>query len=211
MIDMQKVTVGQFINYADLLQKLKPGLEEIFGDEPNLSVAQIFTHYPAYVEAIVKFWTGWETVKDKDMDLVLGVFAAIQQFSHLPEPAAVRSFTIDGRRYFAPADIKVLQQTLPMGKATFGQVLEALQIEQLIKGDYRAIPYVLATLFLRRGETTTDFDLHERAELMRQLPLTEALNAYFFLSNAANNWLGRISPFLQGAAAQPPPKPASAA
>ena len=87
---------------------------------------------------------------------------------------------IEGAFYYAPADLQLLNKLAPMGKATFGQALEALQIEQLMQGKYEMIPYVLATLFLKEGEILDDIDMSERAATMGRLPLTQAMNAYFF-------------------------------
>lgn len=197
MININKVTIGQYINYRSLLDELQPRYDELFEGREQVSMLDIFREYPEYVQRIVSYWTGWDNVQGKDVDLVLGVFAAIEQFTHLPEPQPVRSFVLNGVRYAAPNDLQVAEKVLPMGKASFGQVLEALQIDQLIKGDHKAIPFVLASLFTQRGETSGDFDLTERARLLQDLPLTEALNAYFFLKSAADRSSRRIRHYLR--------------
>lgn len=193
LIDMNRVTVGQFIEFCQLLEKLQPEFDKRFGDRTDLSNAEILTQYPEYVEAIVKFWTGWETTKDKDADLVLGIFVAIEQFSNMPEPEPLKAFEHEGEWYHAPQDVKLLKKTAPMAKATFGQALEALQMEQLIEGKYEMIPYVLATIFLREGETVEDINVNERGELFHDIPITTAMNAYFFLAHFANTWLPHFS------------------
>lgn len=193
MIDVSKVTIGQYVDYCDLMEQYKPKLLELFGEDAEVQPALLFTRYPEYVEAIVKFWTGWESVKDKDMDLILGLFSSIERLTKLPSPIPLKAFELEGDLYCAPEDLRVLNKELPMGKATFGQVLEALQIEQLLQGDHKMIPNVLATIFLKVGEKPDDVEHAERVELMRRLPLTKALNAYFFLACSAANWSARIS------------------
>lgn len=207
MIDLSKVTISQYIQYTKLLQSLQPELDKRFPSTDGITGVDLLTLYPEYVEAAVKFWTGWETVKDKDTDLVLGIFTAIDKLTVLPEPVALKAFEHEGNFYHAPADLQLLNKVSPMGKATFGQALEALQIEQLMQGKYEMIAYVLATLFLREGETTDDFDLGERAAIMERLPLTDALNAYFFLARSASTWLKRINRYLEARATQKHPKP----
>lgn len=211
MIDVSKVTIGQYVDYCDLMEKYKPKLQELFGEDAQVQPAMLFTRYPEYVEAVVKFWTGWESVKDKDMDLILGLFASIERLSQTPSPIPLKAFEHEGDLYCAPDDLRVLSKELPMGKATFGQVLEALQIEQLMKGDHQMIPYVLASIFLKVGEKTDDVEHDERVELMRRLPLTKALNAYFFLACSAANWSARISRFSKDRQTHDRPKQASTA
>lgn len=211
MIDVSKVTIGQYVDYCDLMEKYKPKLRELFGEDAEVQPALLFTRYPEYVEAIVKFWTGWDTVKDKDMDLILGLFASIERLTQLPSPIPLKAFEHEGDLYCAPEDLRVLSKELPMGKATFGQVLEALQIEQLMKGDHQMIPNVLATIFLKVGEKSEDVEHTERVEVMRRLPLTKALNAYFFLACSAANWSARISRFSEGRPMRDRPRQVSTA
>lgn len=197
MIDLSKVTISQFIAYCHLVDELQPELDRHFPDKTGITGIDLLTRYPAYVEAVVKFWTGWETVKDKDMDLVLGIFTVIDKLTVMPEPVALKAFEHEGDWYHAPADLQLLNKVAPMGKASFGQALEALQIEQLMQGKYEMIPYVLATLFLKEGETVDDFEISERAAIMGRLPLTQAMNAYFFLARSASTWLKRINRYLE--------------
>lgn len=207
MIDLSKVTIAQYINYTKLLQSLQPELDKRFPEKDGVTGVDLLTIYPEYIEAVVKFWTGWETVKDKDTDLVLGIFTAIDKLTMMPQPVALKAFEHEGEFYHAPADLQLLNKVSPMGKATFGQALEALQIEQLMQGKYEMIPYVLATLFLKDGETIDDFDLGERAAIMERLPLTDALNAYFFLARSASTCLKRINRYLEAKVTQKQPKP----
>lgn len=207
MIDLSKVTIAQYISYTKLLKSLRPELDKRFPNTDGVTGFDLLTMYPEYVESVVKFWTGWDTVKDKDTDLVLGIFTAIDKLTLLPEPVALKAFEHEGDFYHAPADLQLLNKLAPMGKATFGQALEALQIEQLMQGKYDMIPYVLATLFLKEGETTDDFDLGERAAIMERLPLTDALNAYFFLARSASTWLKRINRYLEAKVTPKQPKP----
>jgi hypothetical protein len=211
MIDIDKVTIGQYVAYSQLLEKLQPGLDRLFPDKEGMSNLELFSRYPEYVEEIVKFWTGWESVKDKDFNLVLGLFAAIEKLSLIPEPTPLKAFEHEGEWYHAPQDVQLLQKTIPMGKATFGQALEALQIQQLMNGKHEMIPYVLATIFLREGETVDDISVTERAEIMNRLPITTAMNAYFFLARSAGTWLKRISRYLEAKLTQKQPARASAA
>jgi hypothetical protein len=197
MIDVTKITIAQFIDYCKLLESLQPELDIRFEDKTNITGLDLFTRYPKYVEAVVKFWTGWETVKNKDVDLVLGIFTVVDKLTVLPEPMELKAFEHEGTFYYAPADLQLLNKLAPMGKANFGQALEALQIEQLMQGKYEMIPYVLATLFLKEGETLDDIDISERAAIMGRVPLTQAMNAYFFLARSASTWLKRINRYLE--------------
>jgi hypothetical protein len=180
MIEVEKVTIGQFIDYCQLVEKLKPQLDRHFKGREDINSLEIFLHCPEYVEEIVKFWTGWATVKDKDMDMVLGLFSAIEKLSVVPDAIPVHSFKLENEWYYAPQDVQFLKKSVSMGKATFSQALEALQIEQLMNGNQEMIPYVLAVVFLREGETVDDINISLRAETLRRLPVTTAMNAYFF-------------------------------
>lgn len=211
MIDLEKVSIGQFIDYCHLIDEWKPKLAEKFGDRDDMSVAEIFLHFPEYVEDIVKFWTGWTTVKDKDMDMVLGLFGAIEKLSVVPDAAPVPAFEYLGEWYKAPSELQLLKKVVPMGKATFGQTLEAMQIEQLMNGNYDMIPYVLAVIFLKDGELLDDLDVSQRAELLRGLPITTATNAYFFLASSASTWLKRITRYLAARLTHKLEKPVSTA
>ncbi len=207
MIDVTKISIAQFIDYCKLLETLQPELDKRFDDKAKITGLDLFTRYPEYVGAVVKFWTGWDTVKDKDPDLVLGIFAVADKLTVLPEPRELKAFEHEGAFYHAPADLQLLNKLAPMGKATFGQALEALQIEQLMHGKYEMIPYVLATLFLKEGETLDDIDISERAATMGRLPLTQAMNAYFFLARSASTWLKRINRYLEAKVMPKPAKP----
>lgn len=207
MIDLTKVTIAQFIDYCKLVESLQPELDKHFPDKTGITGVDLLTQYPEYVEAIVKFWTGWDTVKDKDTDLVLGIFTAIDKLTVVPEPVALKAFEHEGEFYHAPADLQLLNKLAPMGKANFGQALEALQIEQLMQDKYEMIPYVLATLFLKEGETVDDMEISERAAIMGRLPLTQAMNAYFFLARSASTWLKRINRYLEAKGMPKPVKP----
>lgn len=197
MIDIQKVTIGQYIDYCKLIESLKPELDKRLFDKDSTSVMDLYIEFPEYIEEVVKFWTGWESVKDKDADLVIGIFVLVEKLTVLPEPLPCKSFEHEGEWYFAPADLQLLRKTQPIGKTSFGKSLEFLQVEQLIQGKYEMIPYVLATLFLKEGESVDDFDLSERVEILRRMPLTKALNAYFFLLNTTSTWLKRINKYLE--------------
>ncbi len=197
MIDLTKVTIAQFIAYCKLVDGLQPELDKRFPDKTGITGVDLLTRYPEYVEAVVKFWTGWDTVKDKDMDMVLGIFTVVDKLTVIQAPVALKAFEQEGEWYHAPADLQLLNKVAPMGKASFGQALEAVQIEQLMQGKYEMIPYVLATLFLRSDETVDDFEIGQRAAIMERLPLTTAMNAYFFLACSASTWLKRISRYLE--------------
>jgi transposase len=69
------------------------------------------------------------------------------------------------------------------------------------------IPYVLATLFLKEGEVLDDIDISGRAAIMGRVPLTQAMNAYFFLARSASTWLKRINRYLEAKVMPKPAKP----
>lgn len=189
MLDIHEITIGQYLEYLNLIEKLQPRYEELFGEQEEVTPVDLLTQYPEYVERVVCFWTGWENVKERDADLVLGIFASIARLTALPQPAALKAFEHEGEWYHAPEDLQQLKKHLPMGKITFGQALEALQIEKLLDGDSSRIPFVLACIFTRKGERVDDIDLTARAESFKALPLMTAWNAYFFLASSARNWL----------------------
>ena len=207
-INLNQVPLGQFINFMKLLDELKPDFEKRFPEGSRPTLSDILTQYPEYVEKIVCFWTGWDGIKNKDFDLVLGVYSLIEAHTKFPEPEMIRSFELEGETYFAPQDLKAISKTVPMGKATFGQMLEALQLEQLANGKYDMMPFVLASLFTKAGESVDDFDMQERGELFKQLPVTTAISAYFFLSNFASTSTKHISNFLTERATQKQVRPA---
>ena len=64
------------------------------------------------------------------------------------------------------------------------------------------IPYLLAVIFTREGETVDDIAVNERADIMRRLPITVAMNAYFFLASSASTWLKRMGRYLRVKAMQ---------
>ncbi len=192
-IDLSRVSLGQFIDYLNLLEKLEPKLKELFPEE-SPTVLDILQTYPEYVEQIVCFWTDWTTIHDKDADMVLGLFTTIQEHTQVPEPCAQKVFELQGEHYYAPADLKAIKDTIPMGKATFGQVLEALQLEQLAEGKHDMIPYVLASMYLKKGDVSGKVDITERGDLFKRLPVSTALNCYFFLASCASIYTKAISP-----------------
>ncbi|MDX2000942.1 MAG: hypothetical protein SFW35_00790 [Chitinophagales bacterium] len=197
MLDIQQITIGQYLNYCHLIKEWQPTLEAQFPNKEDISYLEILNKCPEYIEAIVKFWTGWETIRDKDADMVFGLFVAIEKLNIIPEPVPLKAFELEGEWYHAPTDVQLLEKTVPMGNATFGQALEALQTEQLMQGNMDLVPHVLATIFLKEGETIDDVPLSERAASMRRLPLVKAMNAYFFLARSASTWLKRINRYLE--------------
>ena len=80
----------------------------------------------------MKFWTGWDDVADRDSDLITGLFYAIV-CSPLPEVEPKREVSWQEVTLRCPADRELPGKTLPMGEVSFGQALEALQTDYVLK------------------------------------------------------------------------------
>lgn len=67
-----------------------------------------------------------------------------------------------------------------------GQFQDFLTIETVLQNhkgnEYRALPYIIAVLAKKQGETLDSFDLEERAKHFMDLPLLIANNIYFFFA-----------------------------
>lgn len=197
MIDINKIPLSQFIAYCKLVDELQAELQNRFPEKTDISPTEILEHYPEYVSKVINFWTGWDNIETRDPDLVMGIFVTLGKLAPPAEPKVIKCFEHEGERYYAPADLRLPHKSAPMGQVGFGQALEALQAQQLMQGNYEMVPYVLAALFLKKGETVDDYDLTDRAEVMGRLPVGQAMSAYFFLICSSSTWLKRITRYLR--------------
>ena len=87
-----------------------------------------------------------------------------------------------------------------MSDATFGEVVEAMQIqemsEQFVKNNFKALPYQIAILCRLKGEESSEKLIPERAKLFHDLPMSIVWNIAFFLIQRKNESLKHLSQFL---------------
>lgn len=149
-------------------------IDQAIKDIPNFSELdnlQLIAMHPDVVCKIVQPFTDSDNIMELPHETVLGFMAIIQDYLDY-EPIPLASFEFNGKFYHAPDNIEFGNTTFPMGEITFGQAVEAFQLEQMLKGRYEYIPHVLATVF--KGN----------AKEFHGLPIRTAMDAYFFLCNS---------------------------
>ena len=166
MIDVSKITIGKYIGYLDMLKKYEPAIKEI-GD---VSPAQMLVQLPNYVNDVVLFWTGWKSLEDKDMDIVLGLYAAIEKSTVIPSPIPLKAFELNGHLYVLSASNKRIREADPVKphKSKDPNV-------------YRRVLEILTNNFVISKFSSKFQDRELRLKEFNDLPLYKALNAYFYL------------------------------
>jgi hypothetical protein len=92
-----------------------------------------------------------------------------------------------------PIENKVIKSIIHNGEEYFiadsilaGQTQDFLSIEGLMKkysaNQVEALPYVIAVIARKNGETIDSFDIYKRAEEFRTLPYSTANNIWFFFA-----------------------------
>jgi len=114
-----------------------------------------------------------EVSKKLSFDQLSKINKVFEWMNTLYAPAPINEFSFNGIKYKAE----------PISESLFGSYVD---YETFIEkyGVIQGLPYLIAIMARKDGETYDDYNTYERAELFRGLPLTVALDlSCFFLTN----------------------------
>lgn len=222
------ITLSQLIGYYDLLKSHSDEFEKRFpvtkteeeiyfelgemgiatektGEELNqqyraatLTHSEVFDKYPKYVEDIVLYWTGKESILELGVDktALLGLFAAIVD-AQQPNPPKIREFKYNGKTYKAAQDRKDYGLEETMGTAKLWQLVEGLTLQSKNMNDYERIKYIVSTFFWADDEEVTEQGAYDRRDLFNGLDVDTGLGCYFFLIGTLQTSIKDINHYLK--------------
>jgi hypothetical protein len=153
-----EVNVGMVIKASEL--------DELLPDAPVIAIMSAYTGIPV-----------GELSKGKANE-VSDILAIMDFIKDEYKPIPATRFTLDNIEYNCEEELtnQKFEDFVSIQTALFNYKEEP----------YRALPKLIAILCKRDNETLSDFDLTERTELMRKLPLTEAKNIEAFFLHSLN-------------------------
>ena len=197
-----EITLGHYGKFIDATNKLKEKLEKNETIDTNLF--DIVKNYRSEFNAMFAAFTGLNPsfVNKIKANNIINVYLHIRSFLEPPKPKAITSFKFKGTEYFLPKNkTDYFGNVLEFGEATFGEVVEAMQIqelsEQFIENNYLALPYQIAILCRPEGEQYDDQNISERSKMFNELPMSVVWDIAFFLIRHKNKSLNYLSQFLE--------------
>ena len=152
------VTVDMLIKSSEL--------SELLSDAPVIAIISAYTGIP---------------IKDLKVNKALEVITILEDMFFISEnykPKPISSFTLNDVEYSAEADM--------VNQKFEDWVALQTTISNYANDRVRALPYMLAILCKKKGESLDDFNLEERAKLMLQLPMTIAKDVEAFFLQTLN-------------------------
>ena len=130
----------------------------------------------------------------------------IMNFLKEPEYNKIDSFTFKKKKYYLPkSKVDYFGNEIEMAEASFGEVVEAMQIQEMDKSfqenNFKVLPYQIAMLCRRKGEDYNDQIVKERAEVFKELPMDVVWQVAFFLIRQKQKSLKRLLQSLEEARA----------
>lgn len=209
---LSEITLGKFIDYQEKIEVFKPKslveFEERTNPEDRKKLAEdetsIIVIVNEWLPFLVKFIVYWTNMPNNVATLI-SVHEAFWLYSVINQN--INSFVFDAeKRSFNVGEQSFEYPKRPINKFTgekeylkgtrIIEVIEAFQFElyadQLSKSKFGALPYIIGILCRKENEPLPiDMEQREefisqRAEIMKELPLDEALNFSFFLPTLNN-------------------------
>lgn len=209
--NLSEITLGKFIDYEEKIEVEKPKSLKEFEEtteekdrdklvnsiESNIIINEWL---PFFVDFIC-YWTGMSEKIACDIAAheAFWLYSVINRnMNAFQFDTEKRAFTIDDKTFLYPKQpINPITKDVEYLKGTrIIEVIEAFQFEmyaeQLSKSKFGALPYIIGLICRKENEPLPlkmderEEFISSRAEIMRQMPLSEALNFSFFLPTLNN-------------------------
>ena len=198
----EEITLGKYAEFIDATLALQKVLKDQKIDDTN--IFDIVINYRKEFNNLFSAFTGLESnLVDKiKAENIVTVYLFIRKFLEQPKPKDIDHFVFEGKKYYLPkSKTDYFGNVLEMGEATFGEVVEAMQIqemsEQFKNNNFKALPYQIAILCKLKDEELNENLISHRAKLFHKLPMNVVWNIAFFLIQRKNESLAHLSQFLK--------------
>jgi hypothetical protein len=169
-----RLKLKQYIELMDLLKGK---------DVEDKTSTEFYTEYPETVRSIIACCS--DAKEGLTASQEVGLLELIMNSIAFPEPTDFPPFFYINETYYHPPDNFTYVESdasvkdVIFGMLSFGDTLEAFRLDELMKGNYKMLPYVLAHIYKE------DNPVHytKRAEVFMELDMADAYGAYFFLSS----------------------------
>ena len=201
--DWSELTLGTYIKFFDIIEDLNVKLqEEVDEIEGDIGRMNIVIRYPNHFKKIVRLLTGIEekVVDSLSFESMVSFWTVATIFLTVPKRKKLTRFNFEGEWFYLPKSSKdLLNNEAPMAEATFGDTIEALQIEslnkKLIQNKLSALPYQIAILCKKKREKYDADKVRIRAKKFKNLTMDVVWDISFFLTEQNNILLTHILKF----------------
>ena len=204
--EWSEITLEKYAVFIDAVNKLQKKLKE--DDNEDIGFYQIVLEYREYFNNLFQTFTGIEpSIIDRiKADNIYTTYMYIMNFLKEPEYNKIDSFTFKKKKYYLPkSKVDYFGNEIEMAQASFGEVVEAMQIQEMDKSfqenNFKVLPYQIAMLCRRKGEDYNDQIVKERAEVFKELPMDVVWQVAFFLIRQKQKSLKRLLQSLEEARA----------
>ena len=204
-----EITLSQYAEFIEAVTALTDKLKA--DDKSESGFYEIVLSYRSEFNRIIRAFTGLneKTINQVNAEDIYSVYVQLTTFLSAPEFKPIKRFKFKNKYYYLPESAKdYFGNEIEMGKATFGEVVEALQIRNLNdsfkNNKFSALPYQIAILCRPKNEAYDDQKVADRAKMFGGLPMSVVWNISFFLMKPQINYLNR---FLKSLEAKPTAKP----
>lgn len=197
----QEISLEKYGNFINAIQELQKVLKEEDKDETNLF--DIILNHRKEFNKVFCSLTG---VKSDIVDNIKAsnlatIYLHIKKFLEPPKKSNIESFIFNDVEYFLPkSKSDYFGNVFPMAEATFGEIVEAMQIKEMsdafIDNNYLALPYQIAILCRPKGEEYNDSIINKRAEMFKGLSMDVVWQIAFFLIKHKNKSMSLLSQYL---------------
>ena len=181
-----EIKLQDYALFIDTITTLQNKLKE--DEKEDCGLYELILSYRSLFNDIFEAFTGAdsaiiEKIKAEDM---YTVYNYMMSFLEEPDNIEIKSFKFKNKTYYLPkSKIDYFGNEMKMAEATFGEVVEAMQVQELDKtfadNNYKALPYQIAILCRPKGEAYDDQKVSARAELFQELPMNIVWSIAFFL------------------------------
>tara|TARA_R100001594_G_scaffold64524_1_gene98824 strand:+ start:2527 stop:3198 length:672 start_codon:yes stop_codon:yes gene_type:complete len=204
--EWSEITLEKYAVFIDAVNELQKKLKE--DDNEDIGFYQIVLEYREYFNKLFHTFTGIEpSIIDRiKADNIYTTYMYIMNFLKEPEYNKIDSFTFKKKKYYLPkSKVDYFGNEIEMAEASFGEVVEAMQIQEMDKSfqenNFKVLPYQIAMLCRRKGEDYNDQIVKERAEVFKDLPMDVVWQVAFFLIRQKQKSLKRLLQSLEEARA----------
>ena len=181
-----EIKLQDYALFIDGINKLQDKLKQ--DDKENCGLYELILSYREYFNEIFEAFTKVDSkiiehIKAEDM---FTIYNYMMDFLNEPEKKDIKSFRFKNKTYYLPSSkVDYFGNEIKMAEATFGEVLEAMQVQELDKSftdnKYKALPYQIAILCRPKGEAYDDQKVAARAKLFQDLNMEIVWKIAFFL------------------------------
>ena len=204
--EWSEITLEKYAVFIDAVNELQKKLKE--DDNEDIGFYQIVLEYREHFNKLFQTFTGIEpSIIDRiKADNIYTTYMYIMNFLKEPEYNKIDSFTFKRKKYYLPkSKVDYFGNEIEMAEASFGEVVEAMQIQEMDKSfqenNFKVLPYQIAMLCRRKGEDYNDQIVKERAEVFKELTMDVVWQVAFFLIKQKQKSLKRLLQSLEEARA----------